>query len=617
MRTQTLALATLSLLAACGGLQPVEIVADPEPAPPIAWQEWSAETFSAADATNRLVMVDIGIEGCTACRWMHEDTFGDQDVLRLLDEHFVAIAVDADVRPDLADRYARWAWPATIFFSPEGVEVLAVRGNKRPHNFVPILTELVERHQAGVLEPDPTIERAAPGAPTPVSDTCEGAVRRLAELSDPTHGGWSAGSAQHVVGPPLEHALLRARTRGHDGLLSQALLTLDGYRNITDAEWGGVFVASPEADWSAIIPEKRTVHQAEALLGFSRAYATTGDAQWLEAGREIDRYLSMQMRSREGTFYSTQQDEAPGLPDEVSAVDYYGMSADERAEFGEPPIDTAVYTDENARVIRAYVAAFVATGDLRFADIARETAAVLTEDRTHETGWVMQSAEAWWIDDDVRLRDHVPVDRPFLSAQAPLALALLELHSATGEERWLQAAEAILLAAQDTLLDAESGAFFSTEHRVDDPIAPTVPTADNARMARAMLRLSYLNADPSLRAAATTLVEAVGGGRLSATAAGEIALAAEELTLGLIEFSIVGDPDSDAAQALFVAAREVAEPRAVIHYDQSNRYPATEVPVLFICDDQACSSPIGDPSEVAAAAAAFAVAPASALCGEP
>src|SRR5580693_4119292 len=75
------------------------------PAPqPIAWHRFGPDAFEEARRENKLVMVDAGIEGCTACRWMHEGAYRDANVIRKIAAGFVAVSVDADQEPDLGDR---------------------------------------------------------------------------------------------------------------------------------------------------------------------------------------------------------------------------------------------------------------------------------------------------------------------------------------------------------------------------------------------------------------------------------------------------------------------------------------------------------------------------------
>lgn len=603
------AVALAVCMTACGGVQ-----TPTGPAPHIAWEAWASEVFERAEAENRIVMLDLGIEGCTACRWMREDTYADADVRRRIADHFVAVTVDAGARPDLADRYGQWAWPATIFFAADGEEVLAIRGNKRPENFVPILDDLIAANRGGRLRAEAPLEPNVIVETQPLAEVCEATNDRLDALGDRANGGWSSTEVRHVVGSPVEHALFRAQTWDDDVAQAHALQTLDGYRRITDPVWGGVFVAARNAEWSSFIAEKRTAHQADALLGLARAFDLTGDAVWLEAALEIDRYLVDWMLAPDGTFYSTQRDDATGLEPGMDAADYYALGADERAQFGTPPIDTAVYTDETAAVIRAYTALYVATGEPRFADRAREAAAVLTEDRMTSDGWVLQSDDAWWIDDAARLRPHTLESRPFLAAQASLALALLDLHFATGEARWLMAAERIANAAREHLFDADAGVFLATAPLSDDPTSASVPAEANAEMARVLLRLASIHGDEGVRNIAVGVVEGLAGRRLSANAAGAVALAAEEATAGLVSFTVVGDPASVEARALFDSARDVAGTRGLVHFDDNGRYPSSARASVFVCDDQACSAPISDPERLATVAADFVHVAAGADC---
>lgn len=128
---RALACVLVAATAACAGTRP--------PAPTIAWRTWGPDVFAEARRHARLVLVDVGIEGCTACRWMAERTYRDPAVVQRIATGFVAVQVDAHARPDLGARYETVGWPATVFFTPDGREVLAVRGNKLPVSFVPIL----------------------------------------------------------------------------------------------------------------------------------------------------------------------------------------------------------------------------------------------------------------------------------------------------------------------------------------------------------------------------------------------------------------------------------------------------------------------------------------------
>lgn len=105
------------------------------------------------------------MEGCTACNRMERVTYRNEHVIELLNKHFLAIAVDAQARPDVGERYSDWAWPATAFLLPDTTQVFAMAGNRLPRNFIPILKDLIDRHQNGKLQADPNSPYVAPRQP--------------------------------------------------------------------------------------------------------------------------------------------------------------------------------------------------------------------------------------------------------------------------------------------------------------------------------------------------------------------------------------------------------------------------------------------------------------------
>jgi hypothetical protein len=155
MRTNTVRFAWFALLLASGTAAGAGI----------DWHHWEMSAFETAKSKNRIILVNVGMEGCAACARMEAQTYADRRVIELINEHFVAIEVDAEARPDIGERYSDWAWPATIFLAPDSTQVLAVRGNRLPRNFIPILNSLIEKHVTGTLEPDPRSPYAAPPQP--------------------------------------------------------------------------------------------------------------------------------------------------------------------------------------------------------------------------------------------------------------------------------------------------------------------------------------------------------------------------------------------------------------------------------------------------------------------
>lgn len=589
-----------ALLLACGSSIPTDSTSQPtSPVEPIQWHPWSVETFERARAENRMMLVDVGIEGCTACRWMYEDTYGDPRVVQRVREHFEAVAVDANARPELGERYSRWGWPATIVLSPEGEQVLAIRGNKRPRNFIPILDELIDRHRRGALE----AERDAPIAPEPLPNegwealACSAAVERI-ESRRHDEAGWDGGFTM-VRGAPIAHAMFRAHARDDQDARDHALRTAEAYAALLDPVWGGVFVGGRG---DRPIVEKRTISNTAAMIAFAHAYRATQNEDWIRYAEEVDRWLREWMMSGEGVFYATQEDDAPLLPRGMSARDYYQLGDAERRELGIPPIDRAVYADLNGRAIEAYVAVHDATGVRRWLDVALRAADHMVDSRRSGPGWIRQAQFDSPVTEDVRMRPMENHATIYLSAQARMGLAFAALYNATGDARWLRAARDVVEAC-NALLWAEDGGYYAAPADGTEAIvARRLPVEDNAAMARLLVKMASFTQDETLLRRAELTLRAVAGPdavrRRGPNVVGEVALAYEWLTLGPIELSIVAEPEDPRARALLEAALAIWEPRKIVHFEPNGRYPAQDVPIVHVCTNDACSAPITDPARL-------------------
>ena len=95
---------------------------------PVAWQEWGAEAFARAQAERKAVLLDIGAVWCHWCHVMDRESYENPGVAALINDHFIAIKVDRDERPDVDARYqaavaaisGAGGWPLTAFLTPEG-----------------------------------------------------------------------------------------------------------------------------------------------------------------------------------------------------------------------------------------------------------------------------------------------------------------------------------------------------------------------------------------------------------------------------------------------------------------------------------------------------------------
>ena len=95
---------------------------------PVDWYPWGPEALDRARELDRPIFLSIGYAACHWCHVMERESFEDEATARLLNEHFVAIKVDREERPDLDSIYmgavqamtGSGGWPMSVFLTPDG-----------------------------------------------------------------------------------------------------------------------------------------------------------------------------------------------------------------------------------------------------------------------------------------------------------------------------------------------------------------------------------------------------------------------------------------------------------------------------------------------------------------
>ena len=65
------------------------------------WYPWGEEAFAKAKKEGKLVFLSIGYSSCHWCHVMERESFANEEVAKILNEHFVCIKVDREERPDI------------------------------------------------------------------------------------------------------------------------------------------------------------------------------------------------------------------------------------------------------------------------------------------------------------------------------------------------------------------------------------------------------------------------------------------------------------------------------------------------------------------------------------
>lgn len=300
---------------------------------PVDWWEWSPEAFAEARRLNRPVLLSIGYAACHWCHVMAHESFEDEAVAAVMNEHLVSIKVDREERPDVDQIYMaalhalgqQGGWPLTMFLTPDAQPFWggtyfpkeAAYGRPAFADVVRTISRVFREEPGRVMQNATTIGAQLKPKPAP-----EGAfgpaeldetARRLAKVFDPVDGGFQ-GAPKFPQAGVLE-LMLRAGERMSDASFARpALLTLSRMAagGVHDQVGGGFARYSVDARWLVPHFEKMLYDNAQLLPLLAGAGRATGDARLTSAAHGVVDWLAREMTTGEGAFAASLDADSEG-----------------------------------------------------------------------------------------------------------------------------------------------------------------------------------------------------------------------------------------------------------------------------------------------------------------
>jgi uncharacterized protein YyaL (SSP411 family) len=320
---------------------------------PVDWHPWNAEALALARQLDRPIFLSIGYSACHWCHVMEHESFENEEIAKILNEHFVSVKVDREERPDLDQIYmaavqlmnqGHGGWPMSVFLTPDlqpfsaGTYFPPDDRYGRP-GFKRVLLTIAEwwktkREELVEMSAEVTARIQGMGrleASTGALNEAllQHALSNLSRSFDPMHGGFGA---QPKFPHPMDlRVLLRVWRRfGGDESLHMVRHTLDrmAMGGIYDQLGGGFARYSTDARWLVPHFEKMLYDNALLTVCYLETYQATGAPFYREIVDETLGWVLRDMTSPEGPFYSTLDADSEGIegkfyvwtPDEIEQI---------------------------------------------------------------------------------------------------------------------------------------------------------------------------------------------------------------------------------------------------------------------------------------------------------
>ena len=573
----------------------------------IKWMEWSDAAFEKAKREDKLLLLDITAVWCHWCHVMDETSYSDSETIRLLNELFIPVRVEADQRPDVQNRYLSGGWPTTAVLVPTG-EVLWSGTYVPPGELRQVLAQVEDYYRKN----KPTVQARIDSFKTQVSEAIskpaplpgelkfeavDEVVNSAIENLDTANGGF--GDGQKFPAPGTMALLFLENHLKKNPKIENALFTtLKNQEKLLDPVWGGFYRYATKPDWSHPHYEKMLLANAELLENYVQAYQATGEESYKKTALEVIRWLENFMQDPKGGFYGSQDADFGSHEPEgefIAGEEYFLLDDAARRKLGIPHVDKNLFSDWNGQMIRAYLTAYPVLGEKKLLDFA-----LLSLDRIKKTAWDAKAGMA-----------HNPaaksVVRGLISDQVEVARASSMAYQVTGKKEYLNFTKEVMTWVLNNLQDAKGGGFFSSplsNLSYGNLSFPDKPFDENSAAVLALVELYRLTGDATYKKAAEHTLKLLSKFYPNrGYMAGSFAAALRLYGSYPNQIVIVGNPKEKASQALQAAAVRFYDPnKVVIFLDKSTKplklgeieFPEMEKPALFACRQSLCSPPITD-----------------------
>ena len=295
---------------------------------PVNWQSWNDAVLKQAREENKLIFVSIGYFACHWCHVMQRETYQDETVAEILNQHFIPVKVDRELRPELDRRLIDFVvrlrgtagWPLNVFLTPDAYPVTGFT-YLPTDRFSAVILQLQQQwltrraevnqaaqtfHLASIADDESELLTDLPQINS--EQLAQGFVSQAMAVADELQGGFGETSKfpQH---PQLSSiiALVNSGLPVSDEVIDFIHLSLRAMagRHLIDHLNGGFFRYTTDPDWQTPHYEKMLYDNAQMVLLYLQAERLWPARGYAEVAMDTLDFILASMQHPGGGYVSS------------------------------------------------------------------------------------------------------------------------------------------------------------------------------------------------------------------------------------------------------------------------------------------------------------------------
>jgi hypothetical protein len=300
---------------------------------PVDWQVWDEAVLEQAQNQNKLIYISVGYFSCHWCHVMQRQSYSDSGIAELLNQGYVPVKVDRELRPELDRRLLKFVsetrgaagWPLNVFLTPDGYPVLGFTYLPKA-DFNAVLVELQQKWQARgeeiafaakaffieLQDRDTGIKDSAMKN-WPADTLAQAFIAQTMSVADELQGGFGETSKfpqlpqllslMNLIDPGLDSPGLENNDQTEKFI--HLSLRAMAEANLIDHINGGFFRYTIDPDWQTPHYEKMLYDNAQMVLLYLRAESLWPDRGYRQIAEDTLQFIQSDMLHSRGGYVSS------------------------------------------------------------------------------------------------------------------------------------------------------------------------------------------------------------------------------------------------------------------------------------------------------------------------